>query len=345
MTPPNQNVGTPSGITKFIVTSNVNWTVTSGSAWCTVTPSGTGNDTIFATFNENTSITPRIAQITVTGVGVASQTVTVSQDGVPLILNVDPPDQNVGSTSGNTTFNVTSNTSWTVTGNAGWITVTPSGTGNDTIHVSFTENTSITNRLDTITVSATGIASVKVTLTQSGAPLTLNVTPPNQDVTSTAGNTSFSVTSNTDWTVTSDASWCTVTSGGSGVGTIVADYTENTALQVRTANISVTVPSLPVQTVTVSQAKAPNGIDELQGNEPRILPNPTKGIFRIVPASGDNCNLDIQVIDIDGRIIMNRHFSGEKEYEVDLSSAVAGSYQIIIKTDNKLVVKKLVIMK
>jgi hypothetical protein len=42
---------------------------------------------------------------------------------------------------------------------------------------------------------------------------------------------------------------------------------------------------------------------------------------------------------------MNRHFSGEKEYTVDLSSATAGSYQIITRTDNKLVVKKLFIMK
>jgi len=157
VTPPNQDVGIPAGVTKFLVTSNVSWTVSSASSWCTVTSSGTNTDTIFATYEENTSITPRIAQITVTGDGVPAVTVTVSQAGVPIILDLTPPDTNVVYTSGNTRFLVTSNTSWTVTGNSPWITFTSSGSGSDTIHVTFTENTEITPRTAIITVHATGI--------------------------------------------------------------------------------------------------------------------------------------------------------------------------------------------
>lgn len=345
VTPPNQNVGTPAGNTQFIVTSNISWTVTSGSAWCTVTPSGTGNDTIIATFTENITVTPRVAQITVNGDGGLTRTVTVSQDGIPVILLVTPPNRNVTSSDGFTNFTVTSNTTWTVAGDPNWITVTPSGTGNDSLHVAFTENPMTTDRVATVTVSATGIAPVSVTVTQSGSPLMLNVTPPLQNVAALAGNTSFTVTSNSTWTVNSDAAWCTVNSGGSGNGTIVADFLENPAYQARTANISVTVTGLPVQTVTVNQAKSTNGIDDLKDNVLRIYPNPTQGNFKVVPAKGDNSNLDIQVVDIDGRIILKDIYSGKKEYDIDLSGASAGSYQIIIKTDNNLIVRKLVIMK
>jgi hypothetical protein len=345
VTPPNRDVGTSPGNTQFFVTSNINWTVISGSDWCTVTPSGSGNDTIFATFTENTSATPRVALISVTGEGGLTKTVTVSQEGIPVILTVTPPNRNVTSTNGVTNFSVTSNTSWTVVSDTSWITVTPSGTGNDSIHVTFTENPAITERVAHITVSAAGIASVTVTVTQSGAPLMLNVTPLIRNVSALPGNTSFTVTSNTTWTVISDTSWCTVTSGGSGNGTIAADYTENTAYQARTANISVTATGLPVQIVIVNQAKSTIGIGEHQDGELRIYPNPTKGIFKIVPVKGNNSDLDVQVVDMDGRIILKKQYSGKKEYDVDLSSASAGSYQIIIKTDNNLVIRKLVIMK
>jgi hypothetical protein len=153
------------------------------------------------------------------------------------------------------------------------------------------------------------------------------------------------VTSNTNWTVSSDVNWCIVPTSGSGNGTIVADYSENTAAQARVANISVSVASLPAQTVTVSQAKSNIGIDELQGNELSIFPNPTKGNFKIVPAKRFNGILDVQIVDMDGRIVLEKQYSGKKEYEVDLSSASAGSYQIMIRTEKNLVVRKLVIMK
>ena len=345
VTPPNQDVASTSGNTTFIVTSNTIWTVSGDAGWITVTPSGTGNDTIHVTYAENITITPRVAIVTVSAAGIGSVFVTVTQGGAPLILNVNPPNQNVESTNGNTTFTVTSNTTWTVTGGAAWITVTPSGTGNDTINVIYTENMTITPRVATITVAAAGIGPIEVTVKQGGVPLILNVTPSNQNVAYSSGNTTFSVTSNTDWSVTSDASWCTVTSAGSGNGTLIADYTENTASQTRTANISVTVASLPVQTVTVSQAKSTIGIYDLQGNDIKIFPNPTKGNFKIVPARGDNSILDLQVIDPNGKVILKKQYTGEKEYEVDLSSASEGIYQIIIRTEHNLVVRKLVIIK
>jgi hypothetical protein len=343
--PPNQDVSTLAGNTTFDVASNIGWSVSSDAEWCTVTPSGTGNDTIFATYGENTTVGQRIAHITVTGTGVSPQTVTVTQMGIPVILNVTPPNRAVASTVGFTNFNVTSNTDWTVSSGAAWITVTPAGTGNDTIHVTFTENPAITERIASVTVSASGIGNVTVTVTQSGAPIALNVSPPNQNVAYSAGNTSFTVTSNTNWSVTSDAPWCTVTPSGSGNGTIVADFTVNTASVARVANISVSVASLPVQTVTVTQARSSIGIDDQQSSGLRISPNPTRGMFRILPANGDRGRMDVTVADLQGKIILKKEFSGKPEYEIDLSSAAEGTYEIVIRTAAELVVKKLVIIR
>ncbi|MGE5424395.1 MAG: M6 family metalloprotease domain-containing protein [Syntrophothermus sp.] len=83
---------------------------------------------------------------------------------------------------------------------------------------------------------------------------TLSVTPANQNVSSTAGTTTYTVTSNSAWTATSSQSWCTVTSSGTGNGTIYASYTANTSTTARSASITVTVNGLTPVVVTVSQA-------------------------------------------------------------------------------------------
>ena len=254
VTPPNQNVTAPAGNTSFTVTSNSSWTATSDAAWCTVTPAGNGNGTIAAAYTLNTLLTGRTANITVTVIGLAPVVVTVTQAAGAPLLSVTPANQNVSSSSGNTSFTVTANINWQVNSDAAWCTVPASGSGNGNFAATYSANTSTTSRIAHITVSGTGVASVIVTVTQSGTSPTLSVTPPNQNVTSPAGNTNFTVTSNSAWAVTSDAAWCTVTPSGSGNGTITATYQENTAITARIANISVTVAGLSPVFVTVTQA-------------------------------------------------------------------------------------------
>jgi hypothetical protein len=257
VTPPNQNVTAPAGTTPFTVTSNSAWTAVSNAAWCTVTPSGSGNGTLTATFTQNTLITSRVANITVTVTGLSPVVVTVTQAGGTATLAVTPPNQNVSAAAGNTSFTVTSNATWTVSSNSGWCTVTPSGSGNGTLTATYTLNGTVNSRVAIITVTVTGLTPVTVTVTQSGASPTLSVTPPIQNVSYPAGNTSFTVTSNSAWTAVSDAAWCSVTPSGTGNGTISAAYQENTLLTARTANITVTVAGLTPVVVTVVQAAAP----------------------------------------------------------------------------------------
>lgn len=344
VTPPNQNVtATPAGSAAFAVTSNSSWTVVSDQTWCTVNPSGSGNGTITATYSDNSLVTTRVANITTTVLDLPPVVVTVTQAGATPTLSVTPPNQDVTSSSGFTTFTVTSNTNWSVAGDVQWIVFTPSGSGNDTIHVTFDENPGITDRIATITVSADNVAPVVVTITQIGAPITLNVTPSNQDVTALQGNTSFTVTSNTDWTVSSDASWCTVPSGGSGNGTLVAEYTENVAHEVRTANISFTVAGLPVQTVTVTQANSIIGIDELNDNDLSIFPNPTDGLFSLKVMNGVPKDLNMIIFDNMGKTVLSREYKGKCTYECDLRIFSRGEYLIKIVAGSKIMIRKIVL--
>ncbi|MEI7663591.1 MAG: M6 family metalloprotease domain-containing protein, partial [Bacteroidota bacterium] len=254
VTPPNQNVAASAGTTPFSVASNSAWTVTSDQTWCTVTPSGSGNGTITATYTQNTGVAVRVANITVTVVGLSPVVVTVTQAGAAPALTVTPPNQNVAAPAGTTLFTVTCNTSWTVVSDQTWCTVTASGPGNGTITANYTQNTLTTTRVANITVSVSGLTPVVVTVTQAGAPLTLVVTPPNQNVTPPAGTTSFTVTSNSSWTAVSDQPWCLVTTAGTGNGSLIANYTENTATFLRVANVTVLVSGLGPVVVTVSQS-------------------------------------------------------------------------------------------
>jgi len=343
--PPNQNVGTLAGYTEFYVTSNVDWTVESDASWCTVTPSGTNIDTIVATFTENTSFIARIANITVSSAGVASQTVTVTQEGMLEILEVSPANRNVAYMAGDTEFDVVSNSNWQVSSNASWCTVTQSGSGNDMIIATFSENTNTVSRIAEITVSATGGASQTVTVIQAGAPLTLLVEPPNQNVPVQSGGTSFAVSSNTNWTVQSDASWCIIeTPSGSGNGTIDVSYPSNLLGQQRVANIAVSASSVSTQNVTVTQASN-IGVDEMTGESLRIYPNPNTGSFRILPAENDNGVLRVTIQDLSGAVIFEKELSGKKEYEINIPSEPQGLYHIIVKTENNLLIRKLVIIK
>jgi hypothetical protein len=344
ITPPNRNVEDTTGQTNFLVTSNVSWNVTSDATWCTPTASGSGDDTIYTTYTSNTSTAQRIATLTVNGPGVSAVSVTVTQAGQPPSLIVTPPNRDVDIASASTSFTVLSNTGWNVSSDATWCTVTPSGIGNGAITANFSENQMAIQRIAHITTIAGGAGPVVVTVTQEGASPFLAVTPSSQSVTSAAGSTYFNVNSNAIWTALSDSNWCTVTPSGTGSGTLVANYTVNSANILRTAHIEVTATGLSPQTVTVIQAKS-NGVDEANAGGIKIYPNPNKGIFSIVPSEGTREELDVTVEDMNGKTILKKNFKGETEYKIDLSNATAGTFNIIIMTSTCLVTRKVVVIR
>ena len=162
------------GSKSFTVTSNItNWSVSSNQVWATVTPaSGSNNRTVTVNVATNTSTSRRTATITVSATGVASQTVTVSQDGyIPTpFIDLSVPSIAFDASAASQSFNITSNVEWTVMKSAGasWLTVTPSSGRNDgTVTVITMANNTGAQRTATLTISASGIGQQTVIVTQT----------------------------------------------------------------------------------------------------------------------------------------------------------------------------------
>jgi len=171
----------------------------------------------------------------------------------------------------------------------------------------------------------------------------LSVNPATQKVDAPAGIIEFTVTANTNWSAVSDADWCTLTCSGSGNGTIIAEYTENVSSQSRFANLVVKVVGLPDQTVILEQTKSTIGINDLSKRTFVIYPNPTSGIIRVITPQNIPENIEISVLDTQGRSILDKQFESGTENEFDLSFVPKGSYFIIIKTRENSIVNKIVI--
>ena len=345
VTPPAQYVAySPASSIDFTVTSNTSWAASSNVSWCTVTPSGTGNGTISAAYTVNPDPVVRTATITVTATGLPSVAVTLTQDPAPLSISVLPSNQNVpASPTGTTTFSVTSNTSWSAVSDQSWCSVTSGGTGNGTIIATYAENTNISGRLANITVTVPGLSPVVVTVSQAGLAPTLAVAPSNRNVTYPAGATTFTVTSNSTWTAVSDSAWLNVTSGGTGNGTINATYLENPYHVSRVARVTVTVSGLSPQVVTVTQAQSTVAVQEHNTQTIRIIPNPSKGSFRVDVGDLKFTSLNVSVMDMNGKTILYRVCWDKPELKFDLSSSPEGSYVIKVSNEDMEVTQKLIL--
>ena len=343
--PPQQAVSySPPGTTAFAVTSNTNWTVSHSASWCNVAPvSSTGNGTITAAYTENPNIVSRIDTITVTAAGLPPIKVKVIQDaGLPTLV-IQPLNQTVpASPPSYTNFTVTSNTSWTLVSDQTWCTVNPSGSGNGTIIANYTQNTATTDRIANITAAAPNLAPVIVTLTQAGTVPTLLVTPPNRNVAYLSGNTTFTVASNSPWSAASDSSWLTVTPSGVGNGTITANFIQNPYHAYRVANVRVTVAGIQAQLVTVTQAPSTVGIHDASSGTIQLIPNPSKGAFRIETGELKYKSLEVIIMDLSGRKITSRICHEKPDLQFDLSNVPKGSYLVKIKMDDIEVTQKLI---
>ena len=263
--------------------------------------------------------------------------------GAAPTLSITPGNQNVGAGSGNTSLAVTSNSAWTTSSNKTWCTVSPaSGNGNGPLTVTYDENTTTSMRVATITINVTGLAPEMVTVTQSGAALTLAVTPEEQEVTSSSGSVMFDVMTNTNWVATSDASWCTVTPSGSGNGILTATYTENPSADEREAKITVTGNGVIEEEVKVKQDGSSLGVEYNAKQAFAIYPNPTSGHFNLVPGDVSNISMEFYLLDLTGKILKSDLLSGSKSYQLNISNLPDGIYFVRLKDGESLVTKRIV---
>lgn len=259
VTPKENVVSALLGATIYSVVTNGNWTAVSDSAWCSVTPSGTGNGTIFANYAANIGDVPRSALITVTTPGLQPIIVRLAQQAASTYLTVTPSTRAVIASGGTANFTISSNTTWTtaVSGiGSSWCTATLSGANNGTVVATCTPNLNMGNRSATITISAANITPLTVTVNQAGAAGYLSITPSQITTSNAAGSVSFAVDSNVAWTTSSDATWCTFTPSGIGIGAVVVNFGANTIPTERSAIISISAPGLGPYKVTVYQSAA-----------------------------------------------------------------------------------------
>ncbi len=250
VSPQTATVNANSGSVTFSVNSNVNWSVTDNAGWLTV--SKTNDTTITANYQANNLINQRVATITVSGPGVTPKSIQVTQEGAAPFLSVTPDTALVGSASGSFNFSVSSNIQWNISGDAGWITVTKNDTTN--FNVNYQENSTIFSRTATIIVTGNGVSDQYVKLIQQGGTPSISVSPSSVNVTSQIDTAIFMVDANISWIVTSTATWITLQKTDSVSFMVISE--ENTSVDSRTANITVSGDTLVSQTVTCMQAGA-----------------------------------------------------------------------------------------
>lgn len=243
------------------VVSNTTWSVSADQPWITINPtSGSGNGNFGYTIAENTQTSSRSGVITVSG-GNMVKTIAVTQQGVPLLLNISPLSITTSASAGVTSFGINSNTLWTInTNGVSW--VSPSifqGSGTQPVVLSFATNTSILPRSATFTISI-GSQTQTLSIIQQGAPASLTVTP--TTFTSPAAGlyhnygVQVQATAGLQWTATSNQSWLLVnaTTGiGNGNGQALGFTTQTNPSASSRSGVITVVGSGLTQIVTVTQ--------------------------------------------------------------------------------------------
>jgi len=160
------------------VSSNVNWTAVSNQSWLSIAPTaGFGDTKVTLTAEENPITSPRVATVTLSGIGVTNQVITVTQDpgGVPYVM-VTPASMNFLFTANTPQqINITSNTNWTASSDQPWLTLSATnGSGVAAITATAANNPGMAGRTAIITITGEGLPARTIAVSQNGAPIVIN---------------------------------------------------------------------------------------------------------------------------------------------------------------------------
>ena len=259
ITPGSLSIPYTGGTAGFSITSNTNWQVTENVNWLEATPqSGLGDGIVTLSASQNASTNSRTVNVIVSGDGVADQTVAVTQTGAPASIAITPSNQIVSAPAGQTTVQVTSNVAWTLASSQSWVTLSQtSGSADATVTITYDENTTPAQRTVLLTLSSPGQPNQTASILQNAAATgpVLTVSPPTQQVSAPAGQTTVQVSSNVGWTANTSQSWATLSTGsGNGNATLIVTYTENTTGSPRSVMVILSTPGLPPEMATITQA-------------------------------------------------------------------------------------------
>ncbi|MCL2011932.1 MAG: IPT/TIG domain-containing protein [Cystobacterineae bacterium] len=248
----------------FHIFSNTDWSLsTNGADWLSVEPSsGNGNAEVRVTvLQANTGSTERSAQVLITAENL-QETVAITQSapGLGPELRVDRTSLDFDAEAGSATLILQSNTPWSASCSENWCSLDmASGSGNRTVTVSVSANTSADDRYATVEITAEGLEPLTVSIMQRAFNSELSVNPQSLHFASgdTASN-NFNVSSNMAWSVRCTQDWCTVSeelTQGSHNGTVRVTVQRNDGTTERSADVIVaTTGNANERMVRITQA-------------------------------------------------------------------------------------------
>ena len=201
------------------VLSNTSWTVSTDAKWFTISPDkgeGDGKVTVTAQENPNTASRSGVIHLTQPGLNI-DVSVTVKQEGKSFDVNTTV--LNFNDKQETQTVQITTDGTWSAQASESWITLSPkSGSGNATLSITVSENTSDNERTGEVTVTM-GDKNAKIGVVQKGKYFTVSNNL--LTYTSKGGTLNVAITTNDKWTATvkGNSQWLKLSST-SGTGDI-----------------------------------------------------------------------------------------------------------------------------
>jgi hypothetical protein len=174
---------------------------------------------------------------------------------VPPFLTVTPNPVIVAAVGGRITLQVSSNINWRVSESLTWLSASPARGSNDgTVTLTLQAKTTPNPRSGVITFFGTGIAAVRVTVTQYGQ-FTLSVSSESIGFPNSGGRREVAIYSNTSWSVdTPSVSWLSASpASGTNNGSLSITCAPNLSTERRTAELRIRGNEVGTRTITVAQ--------------------------------------------------------------------------------------------
>ena len=169
-------------------------------------------------------------------------------------ISATPANWNPSYSASSQTINIKSNGAWTAKSGANWLTVSKySGTGDDTVTLSVTENTSIENSRSSTVTFTKGNVIAQVSVTQAKKDY-LSIDTISYSIKPSGSSVTTNITANGDWTASSNQSWLTVNkTSGTENGSITLTVAKNTTSTSRSAEVTIKRGTI-TKKISVSQA-------------------------------------------------------------------------------------------
>jgi len=331
-----QEIDYSAGEVVFNVESNIEWTASENASWLSVTK--TSLSILTVSYIENTSTDTRSTDIILSGDGIPSQTVSVSQSGAMCFIDVSPESQSVDSVSGTQSFSVTSNVDWSVGDDAQWV----SATREDSIvTVSYEANPTNLSRTAIVTISG-GECSEVVTIIQAGDELEFSVKTSGLSLDAMKGSSiTFNIESNTNWYIENIPAWMEITpTSGTGSALVSIEVVESNNTGANRVDTIIVIGAEMRLPIAIEQGFITNVIERIE-TAISIYPNPSNQML-YVDLGGSLTDFRIRIFDSHGSHVYTNSYSKKQKLSIDLGEFESGVYQMEIISDQGRIVKSFV---